>query len=359
MIKLPLTVWLTALTLTVNVSGRFRQNLEIRTRARKMFLMADNDSAIRRALLRKSCPPGDTYVIGQLVMYWKKRNAPGRRDVGRWHGPARIVCQDGSTTVWIAHGDKLLRSAPENLRPASLREWGSAQVSLDQQVQALRPSSNGIHPDESLGISNNNMPDEEQYSPGSFAPESAIPVSHQTSLQPESELFPEPSTNPVNTPIIGPHHNGPDNFPNTTDNSELPNNQPIDLDASEDQTIDLDPPSNILTCHEVFSLEAEEPIHEWNVFHVGTSQNQVCLADDGMPYVENPPEPSEHQCFMIEVPMSKQDILKWASSEHPEELAQVASASKRARAEVQIKDLSPSERKLFDAAKESELTCWL
>ena len=49
--------------------GTFRRNLEVRTRARKMFLLADNDSAIRGALLRKSCPPVDTYVIGQHVMY--------------------------------------------------------------------------------------------------------------------------------------------------------------------------------------------------------------------------------------------------------------------------------------------------
>ena len=97
--------------------------------ARKMFLLADNDAAIRRALLRKSCPPVDTYTIGQHVMYWKKKNTFGRREVGRWHGPARIVCRDGSTTMWIAHGDKLLRCAPENLRPASLREWSSASVS--------------------------------------------------------------------------------------------------------------------------------------------------------------------------------------------------------------------------------------
>ena len=31
----------------------------------------------------------------------------------------------------------------------------------------------------------------------------------------------------------------------------------------------------------------------------------------------------------------------------------------RARAEVQIKDLTAAERKLFDAAKEAELSCWL
>ena len=39
--------------------------------------------------------------------------------------------------------------------------------------------------------------------------------------------------------------------------------------------------------------------------------------------------------------MSRQDVLKWSAAEHPEQLAQVASASKRARAEVQIKGSEP------------------
>ena len=39
--------------------------------------------------------------------------------------------------------------------------------------------------------------------------------------------------------------------------------------------------------------------------------------------------------------------------------SQVASASKRARAEVQIKDLTAEDCKLFAAAKEAELACWL
>ena len=75
-----------------------------------------------------------------------------------------------------------------------------------------------------------------------------------------------------------------------------------------------------------------------------TQNHQVCLAEDGMPIIDNPPEHLEHQCFMLEVPMSRQDILKWSSAEHPEELVQVASAGKRARAEVQIKDLTQADR---------------
>ena len=54
------------------------------------LLLADNHSAIRRALLRKSQPRPGNYDIGQLVLYWKTRNTTGRREIGRWHGPARV-----------------------------------------------------------------------------------------------------------------------------------------------------------------------------------------------------------------------------------------------------------------------------
>jgi hypothetical protein len=170
------------------------------------------------------------------------------------------------------------------------------------------------------------------YSPGSLAPEPVLPVSHQSSVQPESELFPEQPTNSSNTPINGPQDNPNENSPHQLETSDNLHDNAIDLDTSESQEDGLESHADVLTCHDVCHLETDTTLHEWNVFHVGTQSNQVCLAEDGMPFVDNPPEPLEHQCFMLEVPMSRQDILKWSSAEHPEELAQVASAGKRARA---------------------------
>ena len=48
---------------------RFQRNLEARSQARKMFLLADNDASIRRAILRKSNPHPGIFVVGQSVMY--------------------------------------------------------------------------------------------------------------------------------------------------------------------------------------------------------------------------------------------------------------------------------------------------
>eukprot|EP00435_Cladocopium_sp_Y103_P041880 s782_g11.t1 len=69
-------------------SESFRRLLDIRTTAKKAFLMTDNDQSIRRALLRRSCPIRGPYVPGQLVMYWLKRRI-NRQESGRWYGPAK------------------------------------------------------------------------------------------------------------------------------------------------------------------------------------------------------------------------------------------------------------------------------
>ena len=337
----------------------FRRNLDIRSRARRMFVLADNDSAIRRALLRKSQPHPGNYEIGQLVLYWKKKNTTGRREIGRWHGPAKVVCQDGSTTIWVAHGDRLLRCSPESLRPASLREWQNTSESLDHHVQSLQnPQGEQKGILENRPHVNESSNQDEMYTPGTPIDSPEIPISSQASIQPESELFPEPITSNLTTPVISPHQSITDN---TTSNN-FPNfesENAIDLDTPNEEPIDAAETENVLSCYEISDFLHENPIHEWNVFQPGTEFHDVCLAEDGLPLLDEPMCHHDHQCFMMEVPMSRQDLIQWSQSSHPEELAQVASAGKRARAEVQIKDLTAAERKLFDAAKEAELSCWL
>ena len=102
-----------------------RQRLELRCQARKAFFEADNSQTIRRAMLRRSNPVRGPYLAGSWVLYWTKKSSPNRLAAGRWHGPAKVICQEGQSVVWVAHGSTILRCAPENLRPASLREWQS------------------------------------------------------------------------------------------------------------------------------------------------------------------------------------------------------------------------------------------
>lgn len=88
--------------------GGFRKHLQIRECARRAFHVADNSDAIRRAVLRKSCPSRGQFQQGQWVMVWRKQS----RDKPSWIGPH----QDSNHTVWTTQGGRLFRSAPEHVR---------------------------------------------------------------------------------------------------------------------------------------------------------------------------------------------------------------------------------------------------
>ena len=61
----------------------------------------------------------------------------------------------------------------------------------------------------------------------------------------------------------------------------------------------------------------------------------------------------------MSIDVTEQDINKWSASTKPEEMAWIANVCKRARAEVNVKDLSLDERILFEKAKDAELNCWI
>ena len=46
-----------------------------------------------------------------------------RREHGCWHGPAEIIALERNKVVWLSHLGLLVRASPEQLRPASSREW--------------------------------------------------------------------------------------------------------------------------------------------------------------------------------------------------------------------------------------------
>ena len=329
-------------------SERFRQQLEIRSRARQAFLLTDNDQAFRRALLRKSCPMRGPFQAGQVVMYWQKKSKANRQEAGRWHGPAKVVGQEGLSTVWISHADRLLRCSPESLRPASLREWNGLSGSSNQD---LPPIEENLEPPE---ISRDQLenPWADNYTP-SIAP--ATPETpHSGTIpgyQPESELGLEGEPNTGNLNQIAPIP--PSVIPDPNAAPEPP--PPLDLDPTDDELVT----ERVLFCNPVCSEIQQEDLFDWTVESVSDPHETILLAEDGMPLIANPLNCDSEQCFVLEIPMSQNDVRHWAEAEQPEELSYVASASKRARAEVQVKDLASKEKALFDAAKDAELTCWI
>ena len=317
-------------------SERFRALLERRTKARQAFILSDNAEAIRRATLRQSRPIRGPFQPGQLVLYWTKRSIPNRSDVGRWHGPARVIVQEGNSIVWLSHADRLIRRPPENIRPASLREWNTwsdhvPEVrDLPQNMPIPQPVPNESQENDVL---------DDEYSP-SLAPE--IPPPHQADDQPEGEASHPPTvgsgeTTPTavtDTEETSPGENAPEESFLLQATNLIEQNNPLDPD--------------------------QDGLMMFDTFYSSDCPNEaVSLAEDGMPFIDDPIDCNTEECFILEIPLKSEDLTAWSLESNPSDMACVAAAGQRARSEVQVKYLSDSDRKLFDIAKNNELSCWI
>ena len=347
-----------------------KQRLELRCMARKAFWEADNSETIRRAMLRRSHPMRGPFHPGDWVLYWARKTSPNRLASGRWHGPGRVICQEGSSVVWISHGTTVLRCPPENVRPASLREWqhaasseeslptknaGGANAYLDltgsptpvppssvqtssettQVFEAGVPSGvpSARPPEDDLG-----QPEQEltpQVSQTADGAEGNVEVEREPDFGQESAAPSVPSalpdnvvSNPVDVPVPG------------SDEGLL--TETIYL-ASEDLGISDDKGDNLFT---FTHLEASGP------------NSGPPLAEDGLPFVEEPLTCSEQQAFCLEIPMKAKSYQRCLRAPR-EQMSLLATISKRAKSEVYLKDLSAQERQLFDQAKDKEIQCWL
>ncbi|CAE7671894.1 GIP [Symbiodinium sp. CCMP2592] len=357
-------------------SERYRQRLELRCRARRAFMDADNSQAIRRATLRRSNPVRGPFTAGMWVLYWIKKSSPNRLAAGRWHGPAKVICIEGTSVVWLAHGTNIIRSAPENLRPASLREW---QHLTDSQFQEPLKNAGGASSYLDLtGVSEGNQSAPPNVVPPASTepsiimpmspmvvpnPTQSAPVTESDEIgQPEQELTPQVSQEATeverapSTEVAAP--SGSSAAPTVAPQGETflgPHEVPI---PESDEG---------LMCEHVYAASSETGILNelgQELINFTTVQTSAefpgpPLAEDGLPFVTDPLQHSEHQAFCLEVPIKPKDLKKWLVESAPEQLITVAAAGKRSRAEVCLKGLSSKEVSLFEAAKQKEITCWL
>ena len=86
---------------------------EMRLAARKALVEVDNEDKVRRAVQHRT-RQHEEYKIGQVVYYWRVTKEKDRR--GAWRGPARIIGIHDSSRLWVAHGNKVLRCSPEQVR---------------------------------------------------------------------------------------------------------------------------------------------------------------------------------------------------------------------------------------------------
>ena len=106
----------------------FREMLQARERARRAFHSADNCDALRRAMLRRSCPQRGVFQKGQWVMIWK----PNPNSNPQWIGPQRVVLQDDNHTVWATQRGRFHYRATEHVRSA-LSEEGAPDLKWSGQ----------------------------------------------------------------------------------------------------------------------------------------------------------------------------------------------------------------------------------
>ena len=364
-----------------------RRRLDLRCRARCAFLQADNNAAIRRASLRRSTPVRGPYPAGAWVLYWVQKSSPDRLSAGKWHGPAKVIVQEGSAVVWVSHGTKIVRCSPESLRPASHREFlslspleenpsahpvGGASSMLDltrqspPEIDTAQPVSttNPVSPppalievpiassssQAALPLVHTNTPEDLHQPEQEMTPQvSAQAPSHPTGVPPEVELIPAsspgfgaPSGSEVPVPPSVPSELP---APHGAENTPLPEN-------AED---------NLLCEHVLLATEETGLDDLYHFTALSASACAICppLAEDDLPFVAEPLVPSEHQAFCLEVPLKSRDVHKWKNSSAPEQMAAIATAGKRARAEVCLKNLSVAELALFDEAKRKEIQCWI
>ena len=120
-----------AIAASENPQGiRFRELLAQRETARKAFYSADNDMSLRRAALRRDRPHRGAYEPGEWVMIWKVHLKQGS-----WIGPARVIIQEGPTTVFCKNSGTLIRAAPEHVRPVSSVE--AQLIPIEDQLQTM------------------------------------------------------------------------------------------------------------------------------------------------------------------------------------------------------------------------------
>ena len=296
-----------------NAQGiRFRQQLAYRETARRAFHSADNDSALRRAMLRRSHPHRGAYQPGEWVMAWKEGLGQTQ---GYWQGPMKVVVHENQQTIWVTMSSKLYRCAPEHVRPVTAEEARGilqrpAEPSISEIAQQL--------PNEVSGTVTRYV-------------DLGMPIPMQLT---------DPNTSNTEEPHLSNSNNSqedqPDNEP------EIPSNAPSEQERapSEEQQVPEDPKDvpvpietdDDLICEGLHSLDAEINVLEHT---------------------------QEDLAWKAEVLVTDADIQEWKLADLPEEMSFLVSAAKRQRSEIKLSTLTHSEKAEFAAAKENEIANWL
>ena len=274
----------------------FREQLARRETARKAYHVADNDASLRRAILRRSRPARQWYQPGEWVMIWKTGLNSG------WRGPMKVVVHESSQTVWVTQNGKLFRHAPEHIRPVTAME----SKTIDS-TEVFQPLPN---------IHEQTVDGDQRYQNNSNA--ETIPAANQVPANDSagSETQEASEGEPSSEPLPGVEN-------------------PLGIEVMPEQT-----------SVDAVEIPVPEEIHDelvgWHCCDVDNIENISC-----------------QKGWVGEILIHDQDIDNWRAEDQPAEMAFLASAAKRQKSEVRLRELNSAELDQFKKAKNSEINNWL
>ena len=284
---------------------RFREHLAMRETARKAFHSADNDQALRRAMLRRSCPQKGRYRPGEWVMVWRSN----MRGTGTSQGPMKVIVQEEDKVIWVSMLSKLFRVAPEHVRPVTTLE--SRQI----PIQPLEPSSDASAAE-------------------------PLPVG-QGVTQGHDEVIPMPmESRPQQAET-----------PTRQNTSDQPDQEPAPFNSSASEATDRVTESNQNPETGIEAVDIPVPETDDELQCIGL----YCQDLEPNVFAEAPHE----YAWRMEVDLKSHEFESWQSQEDKTDLAFLAVPAKKQRVEVKLHELSASDRALFEKAKEAEIANWL
>eukprot|EP00435_Cladocopium_sp_Y103_P071350 s168_g37.t1 len=300
---------------------RFRAQLAFRETARRAFHAADNSMAIRRAALRRSRPPRGQYEPGEWVMIWR-----ANANVRGWIGPAKVIQQDQTTSVYCQYMGSLIRAAPEHVRPVTAVEATIIPEQMQVETSTTSQDNRTI----------------------------STPVNIPSATSPPSQ--PLAQTEHHRPPSLGSQEQ-PDQEPAIFQDS-TGNNQSVTASETpvEQSTFPSSPSATVNPEQDVTNTEL--PAHEVPVPDLGDDELLcdllVCSDVDSREHLQGDLD----LAWRFEVDLD--DIGECPQNEQEVEAAIfLATASKKQRTEVKLGQLNTVEREEFEKAKASEISNWL
>ena len=392
--------------------SRFQEQLARREAARVAFIRADHCATLRRALHARSRPDRMHFSVGDFVMYWKSGKGV---EPGSWHGPAKVLMLEQPNMVWISHMTRLFRCAPEHVRQLSADEAGSISQQDRSLFQMPERSGTGVfqfrelshqsHPPTTMSDPqmHNNLPPTITHS---NEPETVIhqlnnPAHHQHG-NPQLSEIPSSTSQPDTEPPVTP---SPAEF-DPAIATPIPDDSDDDLVAIDHHHDYWQVCGNTLIRHHVehrlkpfFPHDAWKcpvPVENLESLRIskgtfasgGEFQREENWLDNVQSHVRLPEPWTGQTWFTIsahalphkiqdallsclessqtpqhvmyaEIELSRDDFHKCLGKTYDYQESYLATAAKRQKVEVKLKDLSPKESELFKQAKEKEISSWL